>query len=113
VGDERVRSLGEEDPDAIIEGFVKVRAKEEAVGNVPSHVDVVRYLIEIPYLHVITQVPSLFFLRTEMGSLSSRRVVAEPACPVAHLDSSTEVRLRCGLGSVVVIVCRDGEPGRG
>jgi hypothetical protein len=71
VGDEYVESLGEEDPDAIIEGFVKVRAKEEAVGNVPSHVDVIRHLIEIPYLHVITQVPSLFFLRTEMRSLSS------------------------------------------
>jgi hypothetical protein len=34
----------EEDPDAIVKGFVKVGAKEEAVCNIPSHVDVVRYL---------------------------------------------------------------------
>jgi hypothetical protein len=54
VGDECVRSLGEEDPDAIIEGLMKIRAKEEAFGDVPSHVGVVRYLIQVPYLHVIT-----------------------------------------------------------
>ena len=45
MGHECVASFRKEDPDAIIEGFVKVRAKEEAVGDVPSHVDVVRYLI--------------------------------------------------------------------
>jgi hypothetical protein len=31
--------------DAIVKGFVKVGAKEEAVCNIPSHVDVFRYLI--------------------------------------------------------------------
>jgi hypothetical protein len=72
VGDECVRCLGEEDSDAIIEGLMKVRAKEEAVGNIPGHVDVVRYLIRVPYLHVITQVPRLFFLRAELRNLSKQ-----------------------------------------
>ena len=45
VGDQCVGSLREEDPYAIIQGLMKIRAKEEAVGNVPGHVDVVRYLI--------------------------------------------------------------------
>jgi hypothetical protein len=111
VGDEYIWSLGKEDLDATIEGFVKVRAYQEAVGDIPSHVDVIRYLTWVPYLYVITQMPSHFNLHAEVGSLSSSRVVAESACPIAHLDSSTRIRLRCGLGSVVVIVCQDGKPG--
>lgn len=74
------------DPDAIIKSFVKVRAKQEAVGNVPSYINVVQYPIQTLYLHVITQVLSLFFLGTEVDSLSSRRVVAKSARPVAHLN---------------------------
>lgn len=93
---------------------MKVGAKQKAVGNVPGDVAVVRYLIQIPYLHVITQVPSLFFLGAEVGSLGSRRVVAKSARPVAQLDPSTEIRLRRSLGSIVIIiVCRDAEPGWG
>ena len=80
------------DPDAIIKSFVKVEAKQEAVGNVPGYIDVVRYPIQTPYLHVITQVLSLFFLGTEVGSLSSRQVVAKSARPVAHLDHWQRVR---------------------
>jgi len=30
-----------------------MRAKEEVFGDVPSHVDVIRYLIQVPHLHVI------------------------------------------------------------
>jgi hypothetical protein len=48
----------------------------------------------------------LFLLRAEMRSLGGRRVVAGSACPVAHLDPSTKVGVRCGLGSVVVMACR-------
>jgi hypothetical protein len=71
VGDEYIWSLGKEDSDATIEGFVKVRAYQEAVGDIPSHVDVIRYLTWVPYLYVITQMPSHFIFQAEMGSLSS------------------------------------------